>query len=229
MRFSAYATFAAAVLATDAAAWRHHGQHWRWSRPMDQNGSVATAAGAVTTVTYYQTAVPTTLVRQTKTAQPDAVEVSSAPAATSTGSSSSDLSADQQAALDAHNAARKEVGVTAQVWDESLANDAQEWATHLVSVGSLTHSSGSGQGENLYMSSGDDSPFANAAKMWIDEKSSYSGQAIGEGDFSSYGHYTQIVWKSSTKVGMAVASGNGQTYVVARYSPAGNYDGETPY
>ncbi|KAK7420699.1 hypothetical protein QQZ08_010280 [Neonectria magnoliae] len=220
MHFFAYATLAAAVLATDAAAWRHHGQHWRWSRPSEQNGSVQTV---VRTVTYYPTAVPTTLVRQTKIAQPDDVEVSTpAPSATSTGSASSGLTADQQAALDAHNAARKEVGQVAQVWDEGLANDAQEWATHLVSVGSLTHSEGSGQGENLYMQSGSDSPFANAAKMWIDEKSSYNGQAIGDGDFSSYGHYTQIVWSTSTKVGMGVASGNGGTYVVARYSPAGN-------
>ncbi|KAH8651988.1 CAP domain-containing protein, partial [Ilyonectria robusta] len=135
--------------------------------------------------------------------------------------SSSDLTADQQAALDAHNAARKVVGQVAQVWDETLANNAQEWATHLISVGSLTHSEGSGQGENLYMQSATDSPFANADKMWIEEKSSYNGEAIGEGDFSSYGHYSEFLFKS-TKVGMAVASGNGGTYVVARYSPAGN-------
>lgn len=153
-----------------------------------------TVVDPVTNVTCTLSALPTTMVRQTKTAQPANVEVSSsAPAAKSTGSSSSGLTADQQAALDAHNAARKEVGQVAQVWDESLANDAQEWATHLVSVGSLTHSEGSGQGENLYMQSSTGSPFANAAKMWIDEKSSYNGQAIGEGDFASYGHYSEFL------------------------------------
>lgn len=85
------------------------------------------------------------------------------------------------------------VGQVAQVWDETLANNAQEWATHLISVGSLTHSEGSGQGENLYMQSATDSPFANADKMWIEEKSSYNGEAIGEGDFSSYGHYSEFL------------------------------------
>lgn len=33
----------------------------------------------------------------------------------------------------------------------------------------------------------------------------------------------QIIWKSTTAVGMATASdGSGGVYVVARYSPAGN-------
>ena len=44
------------------------------------------------------------------------------------------------------------------------------------------------------------------------------------------GHFTQMVWKSSTKFGIAKATGisNGMkcTYVVARYLPAGNVSGQ---
>jgi len=39
-----------------------------------------------------------------------------------------------------------------------------------------------------------------------------------------------MVWKNTTEVGMAMAvSKSGKTFVVARYSPGGNYVGEYPY
>ena len=44
------------------------------------------------------------------------------------------------------------------------------------------------------------------------------------------GHFTQVVWKGSQRVGMGVAkvtrNGMNKVYVVARYSPAGNYLGK---
>ncbi|KAK7409662.1 hypothetical protein QQX98_008177 [Neonectria punicea] len=132
------------------------------------------------------------------------------------------LTADQQVAFVAHNVARAQVGVTALTWDTKLAANAQEWATHLTTLGTLKHADVNDQGENLYMQSGTKTPYANATTMWIAEKSSYSGQVIDD-NFGAYGHYTQIVWSSTKKVGMAIATGsNGYTYVVARYSPPGN-------
>ena len=46
----------------------------------------------------------------------------------------------------------------------------------------------------------------------------------------STGHFTQVVWKSTTKLGMGVAFGNGgrNVVVVAQYGPAGNMMGEFP-
>ena len=39
-----------------------------------------------------------------------------------------------------------------------------------------------------------------------------------------------MVWNSTTEVVMAMAvSDSGKTYVVARYSPQGNFVGEFPY
>ena len=42
------------------------------------------------------------------------------------------------------------------------------------------------------------------------------------------GHFTQLVWKSSEKLGAGMAFNNDRTkvYVVARYSPPGNYEGQ---
>ena len=44
------------------------------------------------------------------------------------------------------------------------------------------------------------------------------------------GHFTQVVWKNSANVGMAIATATKSdwiyTFIVARYTPAGNYIGQ---
>jgi len=44
----------------------------------------------------------------------------------------------------------------------------------------------------------------------------------------STGHFTQVVWKGSTKLGVGYAFGDGgrEIYVVAQYTPPGNYMGQ---
>ncbi|KAH7233233.1 CAP domain-containing protein [Fusarium tricinctum] len=148
--------------------------------------------------------------------------------APSTGSGSSGLSADQQKALDLHNEARKEVGNDPLEWDDSLVSGAQEWADHIASLGSLTHSQGD-DGENLYMGTSS-TPFADAVEAFLSEKSQYSGEAISGSNYMGFGHYTQCVWKTTTKVAMAVSKGSdGASYVVARYQKPGNMIGDKPY
>ena len=90
------------------------------------------------------------------------------------------------------------------------------------------------QGENLYYTTATDTEQSgqNAAKAWYNEIQEYTYAPIGSGknNFAAIGHYTQMVWKSTTAVGMALAvSKSGATYVVARYSPPGNWQGEKPY
>ena len=42
-------------------------------------------------------------------------------------------------------------------------------------------------------------------------------------------HFTQVVWKNTSKFGIAKATAaNGNVYVVARYSPPGNFPGQFP-
>ncbi|VUC27411.1 unnamed protein product [Clonostachys rosea] len=191
--------------------------------------SVAPAPTSVSvpTTVVAAVAVPTTtLVTKVATSAAAVATQTSAPSQPSTGN----LDDDKQKALDAHNAARAAVGNSPLTWDDSLSSDAQVWATTIAALSSLTHSSGSGQGENLYMQSGSDSPFLNGINSFLSEKSLYSGEAISGTNFGGFGHYTQAVWKSTTKVGAAVAkAADGSSYVVFRYSPPGNYIGETPY
>ncbi|KAF7555608.1 hypothetical protein G7Z17_g2036 [Cylindrodendrum hubeiense] len=187
--------------------------------------STKTAAAAVTTSTAAAAVVTTTTAAAVSTTAAAAVATTAA-----SDSATSGLTADQQSALDAHNSARSDVGNADLVWDAALAADAQEWATHLVSLGSLEHSSVEDQGENLYMQYTTDSPYTNAVAAFVAEKSSYNGEVITSTNYLTFGHYTQVVWKDTTKVGMAIASGtSGEVYVVARYSLPGNYMGETPY
>ena len=40
------------------------------------------------------------------------------------------------------------------------------------------------------------------------------------------GHFTQVVWKASTQLGIGKEEKNGCIYVVGRYSPAGNIMGD---
>lgn len=124
---------------------------------------------------------------------------SSASSSASTSSSTSSLSSDAQKALDAHNAARSDVGTTALVWDDTLASNAQTYGETLVSqygsAGTLEHSQVQDQGENLYWQggSGDDIPMTNAANMWIGEKSEYNGETITESNYMSFGHYSKLL------------------------------------
>jgi hypothetical protein len=78
-------------------------------------------------------------------------------------------------------------------WNKSLCNDAARWAQHLASKGKLCHSKGCGQGENLcWMSSGCSNPYQTTTQSWIDEFVDYHDERIGEGDFASYGHYSEL-------------------------------------
>lgn len=64
---------------------------------------------------------------------------------------------------------------------------------------------------------------ADAVNSWYAEISMYNFDSPG---FSSgTGHFTQVVWKSSQKLGVGFALANGGTviYTVAQYSPPGNY------
>ena len=50
------------------------------------------------------------------------------------------------------------------------------------------------------------------------------------GNWETVGHYTQMVWPTTTRVGCAVASNASNDFLVCRYSPAGNIDGRpVPY
>lgn len=145
--------------------------------------------------------------------------------------------ADQEAALKVHNDARAEVGVAPLKWSEELSQSAAEWAKYLADNEAFKHAGNdvrNGQGENLYKHSQTIKDLGGryAAMAWYEEINLYTYAPIGSGvnDFPAIGHYTQMIWSSTTEVGMALAvSDSGATYVVARYNPQGNITGQTPY
>lgn len=138
----------------------------------------------------------------------------------------------QQEALLAHNEAReKHVDTLPLKWSSQLANDALSYALELANSGRFQHSTAAKYyGENLYR--GADyygvTPFKMAAYFWYQEINDYKYEnsklysAIGPGGI---GHFTQMVWTTSTEVGCAGAKLSGKkvtTVYVCRYSPPGN-------
>ena len=143
--------------------------------------------------------------------------------------------------LEVHNDAREDVGTPPLKWSIELADDAQKYAEVLASInGRLIHSySGDDQGENLYkvfskrgvLEDAPTFPGRDASKRWFDEIKFYRYAKIRRFRLGpAIGHYTQMIWESTTHVGIGWAvSATGAVFVVARYSPAGNYIGERPY
>lgn len=110
-----------------------------------------------------------------------------------------------------HNAARKLRGAAPLAWHTGLAADSLAWS----SACRFQHSHLSGVGENLYMNT-QAASCSDAVKMWLDEAPLYRG------DYSDdVGHWTQIVWKGSTAVGLGRAAW--PSVGAASWSPAATH------
>lgn len=145
---------------------------------------------------------------------------------------------DAQKILDHHNKVRKQVKTEKLVWSNSLSAYAQQWADNLAQNNNckLEHSkcqdnTGKRLGENIYWGS-DRTVYSpiDASLSWYSEISFYGGGPIGGSRFNKYGHYTQMVWKSTKEIGVGVAyCKDGGIIVCASYYPAGNVIGESAY
>lgn len=156
--------------------------------------------------------------------------------ATTIASTNSQITPQQaQQLIDLHNRARAEVGLGQVTWDPQVAAFAQTQANRLANAnGGLDHTSrpilqSKNYGENLAAGSGF-SLIQLADQWYTGEKHLYiSGNTIEQTNRGAL-HYTQMVWRSSTKIGAGVATGsNGRTYLVCNYSPAGNIGPQKPY
>jgi pathogenesis-related protein 1 len=134
-----------------------------------------------------------------------------------------------------HNQIRAEVGVGPLRWSEEVAGYAQQWADHLASTRcGMQHRPRSGKwqqqyGENLFIGTVGHYGTADAVRAWASEKSSYRGGAIHASGFARIGHYTQMVWRETRKIGCATAVCRNNLIVVCNYDPPGNFVGQRPY
>lgn len=136
-----------------------------------------------------------------------------------------------QELIDQHNFARAEVGVSKIEWSSKLAHVAQKYANYLASSScTLIHSQNKNYGENLFWGSGKYYSALEASNCWYEEKQLYSYEKVNDINFHDDGHYTQMIWKNTTQVGVGVAKCSDGSYIyVANYYPPGNYIGEYPY
>jgi len=155
------------------------------------------------------------------------------------------ISTQIQDVLDAHNSVRDAVGVSSDLeWDETIAKDAQSYADELALSGAWEHdpknSNGYANGpygENLYTST-EKVTLEFATGAWADEKQYYTYGEIGDASTcvsgEMCGHYTQIIWKDTSKVGCAMSkyrTGDFKNWylIVCKYKTPGNYAGQKPY
>nr|QNH72475.1 toxin candidate TRINITY_DN34258_c3_g4_i4 [Pachycerianthus borealis] len=131
--------------------------------------------------------------------------------------------------LQVHNQYRAQHSAPALTLDSNLTSSSEELALLLANTKSITHHGGYGiYGENIghfWLGPSLDDPVQlcqEAVKRWYAENHYFD---FDDPFYSAYTkHFTQVVWKSSTKLGMAIAKipenyrYNGY-YVVARYTP----------
>lgn len=127
-----------------------------------------------------------------------------------------------------HNEARRQVGVGPMTWDDSLAAYAQNYANQRISDCGMIHSHGP-YGENL-AAAFPELNAADAVRMWVDEKQCYDSNSNTCTPEQVCGHYTQVVWRNSIRLGCAkVRCNNGWYFITCNYDPPGNYIGQHPY
>lgn len=138
--------------------------------------------------------------------------------------------------LAAHNRERAGLDLPPLQWDARLEADAAVWARELAGLGRLQHADAAqnpDEGENLWMGTRGAYRPAEMVGGWLGERALFNGGRVPDasrtGRFEDVGHYTQIVWRQTTHVGCAIASGARWDVLVCRYSPPGNFTGESAY
>jgi hypothetical protein len=134
--------------------------------------------------------------------------------------------------FEAHNTLRAANGIPPLRWDQELVAGAQAWANQLARTGRLGHAPREGRGkvrENVSQGM----IGWNARQMignWLKEEKKFKPGIYPDvsttGLWEDVSHYTQMLWADTIGVGCGLAAGSGYQWLVCRYSPGGNKDGD---
>ncbi|KAL4588593.1 hypothetical protein LXL04_001485 [Taraxacum kok-saghyz] len=129
----------------------------------------------------------------------------------------------------AHNVVRKAVGMGPVRWSSKVAKFAESYARKRRDC-ALIHSHTPKYGENIAWGTGAFTGL-DAVKLWADEKGDYNYNSNTCRWGKMCGHYTQMVWKSSVRIGCAriKCTTKDAYFVTCNYDPPGNYIGEKPF
>lgn len=130
--------------------------------------------------------------------------------------------------LAVHNEWRAKVNVPPLVWDDDLAKTALKWAKQLKNEKcAFKHSHVKGLGENLFMGTTGFFGPTDVVNSWGNEIKDYNYKKNTCSGVC--GHYTQVVWKTTKRVGCAKIECGGNDIWVCNYDPPGNWIGQKPY
>jgi len=136
----------------------------------------------------------------------------------------------QTLALKCHNEYRVRHRVAPLKLDTKLCEVAQEYADFLANTNQFEHSGDSVYGENLYWGWSSESAWVLEAEevvtSWYNERRGYD--YLSEPRDTESGHFTQVVWAETSKLGVGLAKSptTGRFLAVMKYDPSGNYIGQ---
>ncbi|XP_010525741.1 PREDICTED: pathogenesis-related protein PR-1 [Tarenaya hassleriana] len=133
--------------------------------------------------------------------------------------------------MNPQNAARTHLRLNPLAWDKRLERYAMWWANQRRKDCALIHSNGP-YGENLFWGSGKNWSPVQAANGWLSEARNYNyNDNACNGGERMCGHYTQIMWRETRRIGCArvLCDGGLGVFIICNYDPPGNFLGRRPY
>ncbi|XP_053699835.1 cysteine-rich venom protein pseudecin [Synchiropus splendidus] len=143
----------------------------------------------------------------------------------------------QDEIVNVHNSFRRAVfpdatDMVMMEYDADIAHIAQAWVDNCILAHGppLTRMLGGYElGENLFYSTSHPRSWTEVITAWHNEVDHYQ-YPIGSTTGAAIGHYTQVVWNTSYKVGCGVTLCRGNTFLYGcQYFRAGNVKGYPPY
>ena len=148
-----------------------------------------------------------------------------------TGFSADNEPENMKGMLERHNYWRAKWKLPALKWSTEMQKLAQGWADELAKKGcKMEHRPNNKAGENIYWSSGIKSTTQMVTDAWANEKDFYDFAKMEcKQEWWKCGHFTQLVWSSTTQVGCGMAKCGEQEIWVCNYNPPGNWVGQKPF